>query len=85
MTKKRPSLIDRVKAAVEARPSRKTNWFDRLTDSEREELLAIKRSWQCGEISSSALALARDIVAQCGECGVKTCGVDGVRVWLSRD
>lgn len=83
MTKKR--LLDRVKAAVAARPRRPANWFERLKPSEQEELLATKRAWQQGEFASSASALARDIVAQCQADGVETCSHQWMREWLSRD
>ena len=85
MSKKPPRLLDLVKAAVAARPKRPQNWFDRLSAESQEELLAIKSEWKQGLIESSAKELAADLIAMCGQLGIKTCGPDGMRAWLSKD
>lgn len=82
---KKQSLVDRVKAAVATRQKRPVNWFDRLQPDAQEQALAIRKMWRNGEIASSASALARDIVSEFREAGVETCGVQGVRAWLSKD
>lgn len=85
MTKKQPTLLDRVKAAAASRPKHIKNWCDRLPPEAREQALAIRKAWQNGEIPSSANGLARDIVSEFRRAGIETCGVQGMRVWLSRD
>jgi hypothetical protein len=85
MTKKPLRLSERIRQAVATRkPSAKT-WFDRLDDSVKEDLIALKKSWKSGEFSSSTNALARDIIQQCSADGIETCGMQGMRTWLSRD
>lgn len=82
--KKKP-LVDRVKAAVEARKSssRKT-WLDRLPDEVRKEITDLKALWLAGEIDSSARRLAISIVETCREDGHSTCNSETMREWLSR-
>jgi hypothetical protein len=86
MKKKQPPLLsERIKQAVAARkPSAKT-WFDRLDESVKQDLISLKQSWKSGEFASSTNALARDIIQQCAAGGIETCGMQGMRTWLSRD
>ena len=85
MTKKPLRLADRIRSAVaDRKPSAKT-WFDRLDKYVQADLMALKKSWKDGEFTSSANALARDIIQQCSAAGIETCGMQGMRTWLSRD
>lgn len=84
MTKKPLRLSEMVKAAVVARQKSPKNWFDRLPEDAKAELLGVRSEWRAGVIESSAKRLAEDIVEQCRAAGVETCGVCGVREWLSK-
>lgn len=84
MSKKPPSLADEIKAAMAAKKPKPNNWFDRLPAEDQAELIAIKGMWLTGEISGSGVAVAAEIVERCRARGIKTCGPDGVRAWLSK-
>jgi len=85
MTRKSTSLLARVKDQVSVRRAPALNWFARLTPSQQEEFLAIRRAWKAGEITSSAVRLAQDIIDQANAMGIKTCGPAGMRSWLAKN
>lgn len=82
MKKKQASLRDSIisGSSVRRKPS---NWIERLPEAARAEIEDIKRDWRAGVFQSSCLSLAKSIVVQCDERGIKTCGVNGVRAWLA--
>lgn len=82
MTKR---LLDVIKADVALLRPKPKNWFDRLSQDDQQELVAIRSEWRDGLIACSGKQLARLIVERFRERGVSTCGHDGVRAWLSKD
>jgi hypothetical protein len=74
-------IRDRVAIEVAPRPG----WFGLLPEDARLELDALKRDWKAGNFQSPKRTLARSIVRQCADAGLKTPGIQGVETWLSRD
>jgi len=85
MTKKPLRLSDKIRTAVASRKVTSKTWIDRIDADVRADLISLKKAWKAGEFSSSANALARDIIQQCAADGIETCGMQGMRIWLSRD
>lgn len=84
MKKKRLRLVEQAGSTV-ARQRGPQTWIERLSPEDREELVGFKRKWRAGEIDGSARAAADWLVRQCAEAGVKTCGAEHMRIWLSKD
>lgn len=82
---KKPPLFDRVRAVAALKPPSRRNWLERLPDSVREEVSAIKAAWKAGDIDSSARRLANSIVKECLAEGIKTCSAGYMREWLAKD
>ena len=83
---KKPRLLERVKAAVEADDRRGPRpWIDRIPKDFADELLEIRRALKAGEIDGSARRTAKELVAICVERGVKPPSWDHMRLWLARD
>jgi len=59
------------------------NFFSRLAPEAQEELLAIRKRFQRGELGSAS-SLADIIVQAAAEQGWRVCGPQGMRVWLAR-
>lgn len=84
MTKKQPSLLELVKADIEAMKPKPRNWFERLPEEEQKAVEEIRSNWRAGLISCSCSTLATRLIARCNELGITICGHQGVREWLSR-
>jgi hypothetical protein len=82
---KRKPLGELIRAAVTTAGAPKPGWFGLLPEDARLELEALKRDWKSGAFPSPKRTLARSIVRQCADAGLKTPGVQGVETWLSRD
>lgn len=82
---KKCSLIDAVKAAAAARVIKPASWFSRLSAAEQKEVMDIKIAWKRGDIPCSCAGLSKTLVEECRKAGIKTCGHDGMREWLTKD
>lgn len=84
MTTKRLRLVERAGQSVAVKRGPRT-WLERLSAEDRAELEGFKAKWRSGQIEGSARAAAGWLVKQCQAAGVKTCGEEHMRQWLSRD
>ena len=78
------SLVDRINAAAAGIKSAPRGFESRLPPAVREQLLEIRRQWQCGDLQVSACWLADQIVAMGAADGFPVCGRQGLRSWLAR-
>lgn len=85
MTKKPLRLGERIRESVIAQARPTSAWFSLLPADAQKELEALKRDWRSGDFASPKRTLARSIMQQCADAGLKTCGIQGIESWLSRD
>ena len=64
---------------------RALDWFSLLPPEHKAEVGGVKAAWRAGTLQATARSLARELVRHCRERGIATCGIDGVRAWLTKD
>lgn len=84
MAKASKPLLDRIKHRAVELQKRPQNWFSRLPPDVQTEILAVKQAWHDGEIQSTVAGLARAIMEDCKDRGFATCGLCGMREWITR-
>lgn len=84
MAKLSKAMVDRIKNRAVELQKKPLNWLSRLPEDVQAEILAVKKAWHDGEINSSISGLARAIMEDCKERGYPTCGLCGMREWITR-
>lgn len=77
-------FADRVLARAAADRPKPQGFFNNLPPDIQAELLEIRRAYHSGSTGLSQQAIVRSIIADCQENGIKVCGTQGLRNWLSR-
>jgi hypothetical protein len=84
MTKKPLRLVERLKERAASRKPKPLGWFGRLPIEYQKEFSDARAAWQAGEIRTSCLQLARELVEECRAAGIEVPGLQGLRNWLSK-
>ncbi len=59
-------------------------WWDRVDPKHLDELQALKRAWQSGELGTRKKTLARTISNHLRSRGISDIGWQGVHAWLEK-
>jgi hypothetical protein len=59
-------------------------WWDRVDPKHLDELQALKRAWQSGELGTRKKTLARSISNNMRARGISNVGTQGVLAWLEK-
>jgi hypothetical protein len=85
MTKaKDRSIRDEIYAAAAEAPP-KVDWLRKMSEADKQEILAIKSEWKQGKFVGTGRGVARAIHRACKSRGIAVISVEGIRTWLNKD